>query len=140
MPHRSPFLFIDRYKIEQNQVFAKYLVTGKENFLPGHFKDNPVFPASIMIEALGQLGVLFLVGSVENHEYFSNEVDASTIYFTSCDGVRCHRVVKPGDELEMFLKVKKVRRPLAIFEGKIQVAGEKTARAESISLLFDYKK
>ncbi|MGB0371200.1 MAG: phosphopantetheine-binding protein [Opitutales bacterium] len=136
MPHQTPFLFIDSAKIVDGEFTATYKIRGTEDFLQGHFKNNPVFPASIMIEALGQVGVLFLLKS--ESEMLHREVRPDSIYFTSCDGVRCHRVCKPGDELTMTITPKRVRRPLATFEGSITVGSEKTAYAESITLLFDY--
>lgn len=139
MPHQDPFLFIDEAKVVLDKVFASYQITGNEDFLRGHFKHNPVFPASIMIEALGQLGVYFLLAN-DDKSILQGEVDPNTIYFTSCDGIRCFRVCRPGDVIKMSIKVTKIRRPLAIFEGSIFVEGKKTAKAESITLLFDYKK
>ena len=136
MPHQAPFLFIDSSKIVEGELSATYKIRGSEDFLQGHFKHNPVFPASIMIEALGQVGVLYLLKS--GAETLVREVRPDSIYFTSCDGVRCHRVCKPGDVLTMTITPKRVRRPLATFEGSITVEGEKPAYAESIPLLFDY--
>ncbi len=137
MPHRFPFLFIDEAQVLNDSVHAVYKIKGDENFLKGHFKDNPVFPASIMIEALGQLGVLFLVASQSNQ--IIEPVDPNSIYFTSCDGIKCFRVCKPGDTLQLTVHLKRIRKPLAVFEGKISVNDVKTAKAESITLLFDSK-
>ena len=95
MPHQAPFLFIDSAKIIDGVFTASYKIRGSEDFLQGHFKNNPVFPASIMIEALGQVGVLYLLKS--GADELKREVRPDSIYFTSCDGVRCHRVCKPGD-------------------------------------------
>ena len=53
MPHREPFLFLETATIDEIEAFATYKISGNEYFLEGHFKENPVFPASIMIEALG---------------------------------------------------------------------------------------
>ena len=61
MPHREPFLFLETAKIDDKEAIATYRISGNEYFLEGHFKENPVFPASIMIEALGQLCVFFLL-------------------------------------------------------------------------------
>ena len=60
MPHREPFLFLESVKIDGEEATGTYKISGNEYFLEGHFKENPVFPASIMIEALGQLCVFFL--------------------------------------------------------------------------------
>lgn len=138
MPQQPPFLFIDQANVTSKGAKGTYLITGKEEILKGHFKNNPVFPASISIEALGQLGVLFLL-KADPAELGGNP-DAESIYFTSCDGVRCHRMSKPGDLMEMEVKLKRLRHPMVTFEGYIAVNGEKVVYAEEITLLFDYAK
>ena len=61
MPVQPPFLFLNEASVSSTGANGKYKITGQEFFLQGHFKDNPVMPASIMLEALGQLAVLFLL-------------------------------------------------------------------------------
>jgi len=113
-----------------------YCVQGDESFLDGHFKDNPVFPASILLESLGQLAVLYLLeGGVAPAD---QKIDPKTIFFTGCDGVRCHRVCRPGDVLKLSVKPKRLRMPLASFEGTIRVGQEKAVIAEEISLTFGF--
>ena len=136
MPHREPFLFLETARIDGSEAIATYKISGNEYFLEGHFKENPVFPASIMIEALGQLCVFFLIKGEDSS--LSSKVDPSTIFFTSCDGVKCRRICKPGDKLTMKVKVSRIRHPLACFKGEINVEGERTAHAEEIKLAFDY--
>ena len=136
MPHREPFLFLESVQISGDETTGSYRISGNEYFLQGHFKENPVFPASIMIEALGQLCVFFLLKG--KNASLKEKVDPSTIFFTSCDGVKCRRICKPGDLLKMKVKVSRIRHPLACFLGEISVEGEKTASAEEIKLAFDY--
>ena len=136
MPHKEPFMFLESATIAGDKATARYKITGNEYFLEGHFKENPVFPASIMIEALGQLCVFFLLKG--ENESLTEKVDPNTIFFTSCDGVKCRRICKPGDLLEMQVKVNRVRHPLASFQGEITVEGQKTATSEEIKLAFDY--
>ena len=136
MPHKEPFMFLESASILDDKATASYRITGNEYFLEGHFKENPVFPASIMIEALGQLCVFFLLKGED--EALTEIVDPNTIFFTSCDGVKCRRICKPGDTLEMQVKVNRIRHPLASFQGEITVEGQKTATAEEVKLAFDY--
>ena len=136
MPHKEPFMFLESASIVGDKATARYKITGNEYFLEGHFKENPVFPASIMIEALGQLCVFFLLKG--ENESLTEKVDPNTIFFTSCDGVKCRRICKPGDTLEMQVKVNRIRHPLASFQGEITVEGQKTATAEEVKLAFDY--
>jgi acyl carrier protein len=94
MPIQPPFLFLSEASVNAHGANAKYKISGQEFFLQGHFKDNPVLPASIMLEALGQLAVLFLLEGQVGEP--GKVVDPRTIFFTSCEGVRCHRVCRPG--------------------------------------------
>jgi len=136
MPHREPFMFLESVRISGDEATGTYRISGNEYFLEGHFKENPVFPASIMIEALGQLCVFFLLKG-ENPS-LTEKVDPNTIFFTSCDGVKCRRICKPGDKLDMKVKVSRIRHPLACFQGEITVNDERTSTAEEIKLAFDY--
>ena len=136
MPHREPFFFLEEVTIDANEARGRYKITGNEYFLEGHFKEQPVFPASIMIEALGQMCVFYLLQG--NHEGLSEKIDPRTIFFTACDGIKCRRVCKPGDVLSMSVKLERVRHPLACFTGEINVDGQKTAQAGEIKLAFDF--
>ena len=136
MPHKEPFLFLESVTLEGDEVRGDYTISGNEYFLEGHFKSQPIFPASIMIEALGQLCVFFLLKG--EYAGLAEKVDPKTIFFTSCDGVKCRRICKPGDKLTMTVKVARMRHPLACFSGEISVGGQKTATADEIKLAFDY--
>ena len=135
LPQQPPFLFLNRATVGEETAKGEYRVDGSEFFLEGHFKNNPVVPASIMIEALGQLAVLFLLES--EGKQVPSTVLSDTVFFKSCDGVRCHRICRPGDQFSMEVKLKRIRRPIAIFEGTISVGNEKAAFAEEIALAFD---
>lgn len=136
MPHQEPFLFLEAVTIDGEECSGDYKISGNEYFLAGHFKEQPVFPASIMIEALGQLCVFFLLQG--SHADLSKKVNPSSIFFTACDGIKCRRICKPGDVLSMSVKVERVRHPLACFSGEILVNGQKTAHAGEIKLAFDF--
>ena len=136
MPIQPPFLFLGEASVSAHGANARYKISGQEFFLQGHFKDNPVLPASIMLEALGQLAVLFLLEGQVGEA--GKVVDHRTIFFTSCEGVRCHRMCKPGDVLSLSIKPKRLKSPLATFEGQIRVGQEKAAIAEEITLTFGF--
>ena len=135
MPHQAPFLFLQEARINGTEAEGSYHISGDEAFLEGHFKDNPVFPASLMLEALGQLAVLLMLKS--ESQAFGGIVNPDSIYFVSCDGVRCHKLCRPQDVLQMKVSLKKVHAPLAQFEGTILCKGAKVAKAEEISLTFE---
>jgi 3-hydroxyacyl-[acyl-carrier-protein] dehydratase len=157
MPIQPPFLFLNEAKVGggapvTNPAGAssglpaegKYRITGAEFFFQGHFKDNPVMPASMMIEALGQLAVLALLAGALPPEPGAEPsappraVDPASIFFTSSDGVRCHRVCKPGDVLHLAVRPKRARMPLATFEGSIRVGTEKAVIVEEFTLTYAY--
>jgi acyl carrier protein len=136
MPIQPPFLFLNEASVSSTSANGKYKISGQEFFLQGHFKDNPVMPASIMLEALGQLAVLYLLEGAPTEP--GKVVSPNTIFFTGCEGVRAHRVCKPGDILTLSIKPKRMKMPLATFEGSIRVGQEKAVIAEEITLTFGF--
>ncbi len=136
MPIQPPFLFLNEASVSSTGANGKYRITGQEVFLQGHFKDNPVMPASIMLEAIGQLAVLFLLEGAPTEP--GMVISPSTIFFAGCEGVRAHRVCRPGDLLTLSVKTKRMKMPLATFEGSIRVGQEKAVIAEEITLTFGY--
>ncbi len=135
MPHQPPFLFLHEARINGFSAEGTYRISGDEAFFEGHFKDRPVFPASLMLEALGQLAVLFLLKG--ENESLDGAPRPESIYFVSCDGVRCHKTCQPGDVLQMSVHLKKIHAPIVQFEGTILCDGIKVAKAEEISLTFE---
>lgn len=134
----APFLFLDEAELMPDGARGTYLITGREEALRGHFKHGPVFPASLLLEALGQLGVFYLLQHPEAETAAGGPVAPASILFTACDGVRCTRVCGPGDRLELRVKVGRLKAPLALFAGQIVLAGtaERVARAEEFVLSF----
>ncbi len=136
MPQQDPFLFLESATIDGYEAFATYQIKGTEDFLRGHFKGNPVFPGTIMLEALGQLGVLFLLKAKVPE--IAGAVDSSKIFVTSMEMARVMRICRPGDVLEMRAKATRLRHPISNFEGHLTVKGERAAFAEKFCLTFDY--
>lgn len=136
MPFQPPFLFLNEASVSSTGANGKYKITGQEFFLQGHFKDNPIMPASIMLEALGQLAVLYLLEGAITEP--GKVVGQHTIFFTGCEGVRAHRICRPGDILTLSIKPKRMKMPLATFEGAIRVGQEKAVIAEEITLTYGF--
>ena len=134
MPVQPPFLFLNEASVSSTAANGKYKISGQEFFLQGHFKDNPVMPASIMLEALGQLAVLYLLEGAPTES--GKMISPQTIFFTGCEGVRAHRICRPGDTLSLSIKPKRMKMPLATFEGAIRVGQEKAVIVEEITLTF----
>lgn len=134
IPQGPPFYFLDRAEIEGNLVRASYKVTGEEYFLEGHFKDNPVFPASIVFEALGQAACLWILERGE--EATGVKLGSDEVVFASMDGAHFYRRAKPGDVLEMEVSLSKLRSPLGIFHGSVKVDGHRLAQVEQLILAY----
>lgn len=126
LPHRFPFLLVDRVVGIRGADFGIGIknVTANEPQFLGHFPENPVFPGVLMIEGMAQTaGVLcVLSGEVGRPPY--------TVYFTTIDKARFRRPVVPGDTIEYHMTKKAKRRNMWWFIGEAKVAGELVAEAE----------
>lgn len=102
LPHRPPFRFVDAVDrlVPGESVEARYRVTGDEAFLGGHFPGNPVFPGVLQLEALAQAGAIALL---------SDERYAGLLpLFGGVEGVRFRRIVRPGDELALAVRLERL--------------------------------
>lgn len=104
IPHRHPFLLIDRIvEIEAfKRVVAIKNVTGSEYFFPGHFPGRPVMPGVLIVEAMAQAAAVLAT--------FSSPGDkGKIIYFAAIDGARFKKPVIPGDTIRIEIEVEKAR-------------------------------
>jgi len=133
LPQQPPFLFIDEAVREGDAIVAAYLVRGDEDCLRGHFKGNPIFPASLVFEAMGQAGCLWLMVSGAT----GGECQPpGEIVFASLEGAHFHRKVRPGDRLEIRATLTRLRPPAAIFRGEVFCGGELVATVGRLMLAF----
>lgn len=95
LPHRYPFLMIDRIVELVPGVRAVGIknVTANEPQFTGHWPENPVMPGVLMLEAMAQVGGVFLLSDVDS--------EGKTAYFAGMDGIRFRRTVVPGDQLRI---------------------------------------
>lgn len=133
LPQKPPFLFLDSASIDDDLAGATYRITGEEAV--GHFAGNPVFPASLMIEALGQLACAWLLSKIEEDRGLEARQRVQ-LFFVGVERIKCRRVCTPGDLLELAMKPVKMREPLAYFSGTIRVGTQKTASCDSLALSF----
>ena len=131
LPQSEPFVFVDSARMKSNEIVGSYTITGKECFASGHFPGRPVFPATIMVEALGQLGIIYLMES-----YGSLGIDPESIFFIKSEDVVCRRKCVPGDRLDLQMKVLRSREPLIQFAGEIRVKGKLSLKVSSVTLSF----
>ncbi|MFA6599766.1 MAG: UDP-3-O-acyl-N-acetylglucosamine deacetylase [Candidatus Omnitrophota bacterium] len=103
IPHRYPFLFVDRIeKFEPGVGAVGYKqVTMNDYFFQGHFPGHPVMPGVLIIEAMAQVGGVVMLSKAENH--------GKIAYFMSIDSAKFRAPVTPGDVLRMEVKVQKIR-------------------------------
>lgn len=113
LPHRYPFLLVDRVlKLEKGKrIEALKNVTINEGYFQGHFPLRPVMPGVLMLEALAQTAGLLAIVS-----FAQIEDDQAMYYFGGIDGARFKRPVEPGDQLRM--EVKLLRRKADVFKFK----------------------
>jgi 3-hydroxymyristoyl/3-hydroxydecanoyl-(acyl carrier protein) dehydratase len=134
LPQRFPFLFLESATIENNAASGTYAISEDEPVLKGHFKDVMVLPASIMIEALGQLASLYILKSGKPE--FESAKAEGRAWFSSADSIRCQRICHPGDVLTMQVQLLRAHPPLATFSGSIHVDGQRTASVGEMTLAF----
>jgi acyl carrier protein len=134
LPHQPPFLFLDEATLTGNSVKASYTIKGDEFFLEGHFKDEPIFPASIVFEAMGQAACLWVLEN--GPAQLGKEIKSNHVFFASLDGAHFYRKAKPGEKLVFEQNLTKLRDPLAIFEGTVTANGERAAKVERLVLAF----
>jgi len=126
LPHRYPFLLVDRVLeiVPHERIVALKNISMNEPQFPGHFPNHPVMPGVLMIEALAQTAGLlaFKSGGAEVNEH-------SVIYFVGIDGARFKRPVVPGDQLRMEASILKVTRGIWKFAAQAMVDGQLACEA-----------
>ncbi len=132
MPHRYPFLLVDRItRIEEGQSIEGIKnVTINEPFFVGHFPGHPVMPAVLILEAMAQVGGLLLLNSVD-------DPNDKLMYFMGIDGARFRRPVTPGDQLRMRLTLLKLKNRVSRMRGEAFVDGQLVAEAELLATIVD---
>ncbi len=124
LPHRYPFLLIDRViEIERKQrIVALKNVTVNEPFFQGHFPGFPIMPGVLMVEAIAQAGGALLLTEVE-------ERDQKLMVFTGIERARFRRPVVPGDQLRIEVTVLAWRRTAVRMQGEITVGDKRVCEA-----------
>ena len=127
LPHRYPFLLVDRVLecVSGKHITALKNVTINEPFFPGHFPHRPVFPGVIILEALAQTaGILaFVTAGVYPDEH-------RQLYFVGIDNARFRRPVEPGDQLILKATLTRSIRGIWKFSTIAEVNGEEATSAE----------
>ena len=132
LPHRYPFLLVDRVVEfeERKRIVGLKNVTINEPFFVGHFPNRPVMPGVLIIEAMAQVGGLLVLEQMEN-------LDDKVIYFMSLDNVKWRRPVVPGDQIRFEVEVLQIRGPNCRMKGVGTVDGHVVAEAEMMARVVD---
>ncbi|MEN9905015.1 MAG: 3-hydroxyacyl-ACP dehydratase FabZ [Pseudomonadota bacterium] len=127
LPHRYPFLLVDRVlEVEKGKsIKALKNVSVNEPQFPGHFPNRPVFPGVLQLEALAQAAALLAFETLE-----TSPSDDTVYYFAGIDGARFKRPVEPGDQLILEVTLERMRAGMFKFKGVTKVDGEVACEAE----------
>ncbi len=131
LPHRYPFLLVDRIlqvELDKHIVGLKN-ITVNEPFFVGHFPQSPIMPGVLIVEAMAQVaGILALLSTPEN-------MGNQALYLMSLDKVRFRKPVTPGDQLILDLTVLKGKKKYFKMEGKATVNDNLVAEAELMAMV-----
>jgi len=133
LPHRYPFLLVDRVlEIEQGKyAIGLKNVTINDNFFPGHFPQRPIMPGVLMVEAMAQVGGLIML----DPEASGDGGTQQEFFFAGIDGVKFRRPVVPGDQLVMRVDLTKMNKRFGIAKMKGQCfVGEELACEAELTL------
>ena len=124
LPHRYPFLLVDRVVDYEEGIWLKAIknISVNEPCFTGHFPEQPILPGVLILEALAQsMGILaFKTLELSGEELF---------YFAGIDEARFKRPVVPGDQMELYVEVIRERRGITAFTGIATVNGEVACEA-----------
>ena len=135
LPHRAPFLFVERLTdiIPNESATGHKAVSFNEPHFQGHFPDFAVMPGVLIIEAMAQTAGALVVYSLGRNS------PSRKVYFMSIDKARFRRPVRPGDMLRIPVKALQRRGPVFRFSGKAYAGDEICAEAEFSAMIFDDK-
>ena len=127
LPHRYPFLLVDRVLEFEKDVRIKALknVTMNEPFFAGHFPARPVMPGVLMLEAMAQAAALLSFESMD-----AEPGDDTVVYFVGIDGARFKRPVGPGDQLILDATIDRVKSGIYRYKARATVDGALVVEAD----------
>ena len=127
LPHRHPFLFIDKIiELTDTMIVGVKNVTFNEWFFPGHFPGNPVMPGVLQIEALAQTGGILCINAMPKGQYDT--------YFLKIDNCKFKQMVKPGDTMLLKMELTSpIRRGICEMRGTVYVGGKVATEADLVA-------
>lgn len=134
LPHRYPFLMVDKIiDIKEKHIIGVKNITTNEPFFTGHFPSEPVFPGVLQIEAMAQVGGLYVLNQLDPTKNYST-------YFMKIDGIKFRQKVVPGDTL--IIKVElltPIRRGIATMKGYAFVGNQLVSEGEFMAQIVENK-
>ena len=133
IPHRYPFLMIDRVVdvVPNESAIGIKNVSINEPHFQGHFPQRPVMPGVLIIEAMAQTAAVVVVASL------GPEKEGKLVYFMSVDSARFRRPVVPGDSMRVHVKKERNRGNVWKFTGEAKVDGKLVAEATYAAMILD---
>jgi UDP-3-O-[3-hydroxymyristoyl] N-acetylglucosamine deacetylase/3-hydroxyacyl-[acyl-carrier-protein] dehydratase len=132
LPHRYPFLLVDRILEHEpgKRIVGLKNVTINEPFFQGHFPGHPIMPGVLIVESMAQVGGLLMLTDV-------GDAAQLVMYFTSLDNVKFRRPVKPGDQLRLEIEMVQRRGRMCKIRGVARVDGEIVCEADMGAMVRD---
>ena len=133
IPHRYPFLLIDRVEkvIATESAVGIKNITVNEPHFPGHFPGHPVMPGVLIIEAMAQTAAIVVVDAM------GEEVEGKLVYFMAVENAKFRKPVVPGDRMEIHVTKKQNRGAVWKFDGQAMVDGAVVADATFTAMIRD---
>jgi len=133
IPHRYPFLMIDRVidVVRDRSAIGIKNVSVNEHYFQGHFPSHPVMPGVLIIEAMAQTAAVLVV------ETLGDEAAGKVVYFMSVEGAKFRRPVVPGDQLRIHVTKERNRGNVWKFHAVAQVDGVSVAEATYAAMIMD---
>ena len=133
IPHRYPFLMIDRVVdvVPNRSAVGVKNVSVNESFFAGHFPNHPVMPGVLIIESMAQTAAVQVV------ETLGPDAAGKVVYFMSIEGAKFRRPVVPGDQLRFVLTLLKLRKGTSKMRGEAFVDEQLVAEAELLATIVD---
>jgi len=133
IPHRHPFLMIDRVidMVANERATGIKSVSINENYFQGHFPTRPVMPGVLIIEAMAQTAAVLVVHTL------GPESEGKLVYFMSVHNARFRRPVFPGDRLDVYVTKQRHRGNVWKFEGRAKVGENLMAEAVFAAMILN---